>query len=89
MTAAAGRKNRRGSGGGGWNTAGDMVRVQSGAVLLIGLSLALHAFDDHRMIKLAIRRIRPEIVLPLIVLLWALAMTVSHGSSVKFIYFDF
>jgi alginate O-acetyltransferase complex protein AlgI len=49
----------------------------------------LHAFDDHRMIKLAIRRIRPEIVLPLIVLLWALAMTISHGSSTKFIYFDF
>ena len=41
------------------------------------------------MIKLAIRRIRPEIILPLIVLLWALAMTISHGSSTKFIYFDF
>jgi alginate O-acetyltransferase complex protein AlgI len=50
---------------------------------------ALHAFDDHRMIKLAIRRIRPEIVLPLIILLWAAAMTISHGSSTKFIYFDF
>ena len=75
--------------GGGWNTAGDLAKAQSGAVLLIGLSLALHAFDDHRMIKLAIRRIRPEIVLPLIVLLWALAMTISHGSSTKFIYFDF
>ena len=75
--------------GGGWNTAGDMVKAQSGAVLLIGLFLALHAFDDHRMIKLAIRRIRPEIVLPLIVLLWVLAMTISHGSSTKFIYFDF
>ena len=75
--------------GGGWNTAGDMVKAQSGAVLLIGLFLALHAFDDHRMIKLAIRRIRPEIILPLIVLLWVLAMTISHGSSTKFIYFDF
>jgi alginate O-acetyltransferase complex protein AlgI len=75
--------------GGGWNTAGDMVKAQSGAVLLIGLFLALHAFDDHRMIKLAIRRIRAEIILPLIVLLWVLAMTISHGSSTKFIYFDF
>ena len=75
--------------GGGWNTAGEVVKAQSGAVLLIVLFLALHAFDDHRMIKLAIRRIRPEIVLPLIVLLWALAMTISHGSSTKFIYFDF
>jgi alginate O-acetyltransferase complex protein AlgI len=75
--------------GGGWNTAGGMVQAQGGAVLLIGLFLALHAFDDHRMIKRAIRRIRPEIVLPLIVLLWVLAMTLSHGSSTKFIYFDF
>jgi alginate O-acetyltransferase complex protein AlgI len=72
--------------GGGWNITGDVVNAQSGAVLLIGLFLALHAFDDHRMIKLAIRRIRPEIVLPLLILLWALAMTISHGSSTKFIY---
>jgi alginate O-acetyltransferase complex protein AlgI len=75
--------------GGGWNKAGDLLHTQSGAVLLLGLFAVLHAFDDHRMIKLAIRRIRPEIVLPLIVLLWVLAMTVSHGSSTKFIYFDF
>jgi alginate O-acetyltransferase complex protein AlgI len=75
--------------GGGWSTAGEIVRAQSGAVLLLGLFLVLHAFDDHRMIKLSIRRVRPEIVLPLIVLLWALAMTLSHGSSAKFIYFDF
>ena len=75
--------------GGGWNITGDMMRAQSGAVFLIGLFLALHAFDDHRMIKLAIRRIRPEIVLPLLILLWALAMTISLGSSTKFIYFDF
>src|SRR5262249_22576842 len=52
--------------GGGWNAAGDLVKTQSGAVLLLGVFFALHAFDDHRMIKLAIRRVRPEIVLPLI-----------------------
>ena len=75
--------------GGGWNTAGDLVKAQSAAVLLLVVFFALHAFDDHRMIKLAIRRIRPELVLPLIALLWALAMTLSHGSSAKFIYFDF
>jgi alginate O-acetyltransferase complex protein AlgI len=75
--------------GGGWNTAGEAVKAQSAAVLLLVVFFALHAVDDHRMIKLAIRRVRPEIVLPLIVLLWALAMTISHGSSTKFIYFDF
>lgn len=35
----------------------------SGGAHMDHLFLALHAFDDHRMIKLAIRRIRPEIVL--------------------------
>jgi alginate O-acetyltransferase complex protein AlgI len=75
--------------GGGWNTAGDLVQAQSGAMLLLCIFAALHAFDDHRLIKLAVRRIRPEIVLPLIVLLWALAMTLSHGRSANFIYFDF
>lgn len=75
--------------GGGWSTAGDVVKAQSAAVLLLIVFFALHAFDDHRMIKLAIRRIRPELVWPLLVLLWALAMTLSHGNSAKFIYFDF
>jgi alginate O-acetyltransferase complex protein AlgI len=75
--------------GGGWDKAGDLVHAQSGAVLLLAIFALLHAFDDHRLIKLTIRRIRPEIVLPLIVLLLALAMTISHGSSTKFIYFDF
>jgi hypothetical protein len=49
----------------------------------------LQTFDDQRVIKLAVRRVRPEIVLPLVVILSALAMTISHGSSPKFIYFDF
>jgi alginate O-acetyltransferase complex protein AlgI len=75
--------------GGNWQTTGEIIAAQSGAVLLLAVFAALHAFDDHRMIKLAIRRIRPEIILPLIVLLWALAMTLSHGTSAKFIYFDF
>ena len=75
--------------GGHWQTTGQIITAQSGAVLLLAVFALLHAFDDHRMIKLAIRRIRPEIILPLIVLLWALAMTLSHGTSAKFIYFDF
>jgi alginate O-acetyltransferase complex protein AlgI len=64
--------------------AGDLVKAQSSAVLLLCIFAALHAFDDHRMVKLAIRRTRP-----LIVLLRVLAITISHGSSTKFIYFDF
>jgi alginate O-acetyltransferase complex protein AlgI len=75
--------------GGGWGGTADLVKAQSAAILLLVVFFALHAFDDHRMIKLAIRRVRPELILPLIALLWALAMTLSHGSSAKFIYFDF
>ena len=75
--------------GGGWDTTGQIMAAQSAAVLLLAVFGALHAFDDHRLVKLAVRRVRPEIVVPLIVLLWALALTVGHGSSAKFIYFDF
>ena len=37
----------------------------------------------------AARRLRPEILWPIIAGLWLLAVTVSQGSSAKFIYFDF
>jgi hypothetical protein len=36
-----------------------------------------------------VRYLRAEILWPLLLLLWMLAITVSHGSSAKFIYFDF
>jgi alginate O-acetyltransferase complex protein AlgI len=75
--------------GSGWETTSQLMAAQSAAVLLLGVFAVLHAFDDHRLIKLAVRRVRPEIVVPLLVLLWALALTIGHGSSAKFIYFDF
>ena len=37
----------------------------------------------------AVRYLRAEILWPVIVLLWLLAITISQGSSAKFIYFDF
>ncbi len=74
---------------GDWSKAADYAYSHMAALLLLGVFFALHGFDDHRMIKYALRRIRPEIVLPLVVLLWVLAMTLSQGSSAKFIYFDF
>jgi alginate O-acetyltransferase complex protein AlgI len=74
---------------GDWSKAAEYGYANAGGLLLLGIFFALHRFDDHRLIKFALRRIRPEIVLPLIALLWVLAMTISHGSSAKFIYFDF
>jgi alginate O-acetyltransferase complex protein AlgI len=58
-------------------------------VLLIAIALSVHRFDDHRRVKAAVRHLRPEIIWPVIVLCWVLAITVSQGSSAKFIYFDF
>jgi alginate O-acetyltransferase complex protein AlgI len=71
---------------------GDAVAFASKNVfvaVLIAAFLLLHRFDDHRRLKWLIRRSRPEIIWPLIAACWILAITVSQGSSAKFIYFDF
>jgi len=57
--------------------------------LLMALFFVLHRYDDHRRIRIAAARLRPEILWPLLLAGWALAITVSQGSSAKFIYFDF
>ena len=49
----------------------------------------LHAFDDHRRLKLAVRRLPAAILWPSILFAWMMAITLSQGSSAKFIYFDF
>jgi alginate O-acetyltransferase complex protein AlgI len=74
---------------GTWSGAEAYFSANAVALLLLAIFFGLHGVDDHRLVRLGLRRIRPEIVLPLIVLLWALAMTLSHGSSSKFIYFEF
>jgi alginate O-acetyltransferase complex protein AlgI len=58
-------------------------------LLLILVLLGVHRFDDHRRVKLAVRRLRPEFVWSAIVLGWIVAIAVSQGSSSAFIYFDF
>lgn len=58
-------------------------------ILLLVLFFALHRFDDHRRIRIMATRLRPEILWPVLAMLWAIAITVSQGSSAKFIYFDF
>jgi alginate O-acetyltransferase complex protein AlgI len=58
-------------------------------LLLVGVFFVTHRFDDHRRVKAAVRAMRPEVFWPAMALLWILAITVSQGSSNKFIYFDF
>lgn len=74
---------------GDWSNPTGYLYANAGAVLLLAIFATFHGFDDHRRIKLALRRIRPEIIWPLIVMLWVVSMTLSNGSSAKFIYFDF
>jgi alginate O-acetyltransferase complex protein AlgI len=74
---------------GSWAEAASYAAANTASLMLLTIFGLLHPLDDHRRIKLAARRVRSELIWPLVVLLWALAMTLSHGSSGKFIYFDF
>ena len=58
-------------------------------VVMAILFFAVHPFDDLRRVKWAVRALRGEIMWPVIVLLWVLAVTLGLGNSAKFIYFDF
>ena len=74
---------------GGWSGVLDVAAAEAFPVVLLVVFFLLHGLDDHRRIKWATRNLRSEIVWPLIVLLWVLAIAVSQGSSAKFVYFDF
>ena len=74
---------------GDWSGAIGYLSSNLGALTLLAVFFALHRFDDHRYLKLALRRVRAEILWPVVGLLWILAIAMSQGSSAKFIYFDF
>jgi len=56
---------------------------------LMSIFFLVHRYDDHRRVRVAVRYLRPEVFWPIVILLWIVAVTVSQGSSAKFIYFDF
>jgi alginate O-acetyltransferase complex protein AlgI len=74
---------------GGWGGSVEFFSAHIFEIALIVAALALHRYDDHRRVRIATRRLRPEILWPILLASWALAITVSQGSSAKFIYFDF
>jgi D-alanyl-lipoteichoic acid acyltransferase DltB (MBOAT superfamily) len=76
-------------GGGGWRQAIDVAGANLFVAILIPFFFLCHRFDDHRRVKAAVRALRPEILWPVLVALWVMAITISQGSSAKFIYFDF
>lgn len=58
-------------------------------LVLLALFLTTHRFDDHRRLRLLVRRAPTVVIWPVIGFLGVLAVTISAGSSAKFIYFDF
>jgi len=58
-------------------------------IMLIFVFAAFHRLDDHRLVRLAVRRMRPEFVWTAMLFGWIIAITVSQGSSGAFVYFDF
>ncbi len=76
-------------GGGGWTDASAFVSANLFLVALVLIFAAFHRYDDHRRVRAMVRYLRPEILWPVVLFLWVLAITVSQGNSAKFIYFDF
>lgn len=58
-------------------------------VLLIVVFAAFHRFDDLRLVRVTVRRMRSEFVWAIILFGWVVAITVSQGNSGAFVYFDF
>jgi alginate O-acetyltransferase complex protein AlgI len=74
---------------GSWHGFGDYFSDHFFEALLVAVFFTLHRFDDHRRIRIFVAGARREILWPVLVALWAIAITASQGSSAKFIYFDF
>lgn len=77
------------AGGGGWSGLSALVAANGFAVAVIAAFFLTHRFDDHRRVRAATRYVPGEILWPVIVVLWIIAIAISQGSSAKFIYFDF
>jgi alginate O-acetyltransferase complex protein AlgI len=75
--------------GGGWAGARTFLAANVFVLALLVVFFLAHPFDDHRRIRWAVRQLRAEILWPIMLFLWALAITVSQGNAAKFIYFDF
>ena len=52
-------------------------------------SFLTHSFDRHAWLRIAPRFAPKSMLWAGVLFAWLLAVTLSHGSSAKFIYFDF
>ncbi|HTB04954.1 MAG TPA: MBOAT family O-acyltransferase [Bradyrhizobium sp.] len=58
-------------------------------LILVFIFLVTHRYDAHSRVRMAVRTWNKGILWPVVVAMFALAITVSQGSSAKFIYFEF
>jgi alginate O-acetyltransferase complex protein AlgI len=72
-----------------WPDFAEFARKYVFEIALLALFLLTHRFDRHARVRLAVRRWNGGLVWALVSLSFMLAITVSQGSSAKFIYFDF
>jgi alginate O-acetyltransferase complex protein AlgI len=72
-----------------WPPLTDFAQKYAFEIALLALFLLTHRFDRHARVRLAVQRWNAGLVWALVSLSFMLAITVSQGSSAKFIYFDF
>ena len=65
------------------------LALNSYSLFLLVLFAVWHPFDTHGRLRFLAMRIKPALLWPMVALVWAIAVSVSAGSSSKFIYFDF
>lgn len=73
----------------GWGDISGFAAAQAYPLFLFAAFIALCRYDDNRLVKAAARRLPKPVVWPAIAAMWALAITISTGSSAAFIYFEF
>ena len=66
---------------GRWDSVSSFVATNIFVLMLLAIFFAAHRFDDHRRIKAAARYVRAEILWPVLVLLWVVAITVSQSEE--------
>jgi alginate O-acetyltransferase complex protein AlgI len=72
-----------------WSSPMDFIDSHLFELMLLLVFLTTHRFDRHALVRIAVSRLSKAMVWPVIILLFVIAITVSQGSSAKFIYFDF
>jgi alginate O-acetyltransferase complex protein AlgI len=72
-----------------WDGFGKFVATYPFELCLLLIFFATHRYDAHSRVRIVVRSWNKGVICPVIVAMFVLAITVSQGSSAKFIYFDF